>query len=97
MQKNKKNYFGSIVLKYLYILTCHILLFILFIALEATSNYFDSIPPVPELGANRKFDAGRLREIRKKLDNATEGTKEVEAIAYDCLDEIAELSSGKLF
>ncbi|KAI7852459.1 armadillo-type protein [Circinella umbellata] len=62
-------------------------------ALEATSNYFDSIPPVPELGANRKFDASRLREIRKKLDNATEGTKEVEAIAYDCLDEIAELSS----
>ncbi|KAI9259449.1 armadillo-type protein [Phascolomyces articulosus] len=61
--------------------------------LEAPSNYFDSIPPVPELGANRKFDASRLREIRKKLDNATHGAKEVEAIAYDCLDEIAELSS----
>ncbi|KAI8140594.1 armadillo-type protein [Fennellomyces sp. T-0311] len=62
-------------------------------ALEAPSNYFDSIPPVPELGVNRKFDASRLREIRKKLDNATRGGKEVEAIAYDCMDEIAELSS----
>ena len=63
--------------------------------LEAPSNYFDSIPPVPELGVNRKFDASRLREIRKKLDNATRGGKEVEAIAYDCMDEIAELSSGR--
>ncbi|KAI7882263.1 ARM repeat-containing protein [Lichtheimia hyalospora FSU 10163] len=62
-------------------------------ALETSSGYFESIPPVPEFGATRKFDAARLREIRKKLDNAGHGTKEVETIAYDCMDEIAELSS----
>lgn len=61
--------------------------------LEQTSSYFDSIPPVPELGANRKFDAGRLRDLRKKLDNAGKHSKEVEQVAHDCLDEIAELSS----
>lgn len=67
----------------------------MYIALETSSSYFESIPPVPEFGVNRKFDANRLREIRKKLDAADRATKEVENIAYDCMDEIAELSSGK--
>lgn len=65
------------------------------LALETPSSYLESIPPVPELGANRKFDAAKLRELRKKLDGATRGTREVEMIAFDCMDEIAGLSSGK--
>ncbi|KAI8085181.1 armadillo-type protein [Halteromyces radiatus] len=58
-----------------------------------SSNYFESIPPVPELGADRKFDAGRLREIRKRLDGLTCGDQEIDNIAMDCMDEMAGLCS----
>ncbi|KAI8341396.1 armadillo-type protein [Chlamydoabsidia padenii] len=57
------------------------------------SNYFDSIPPVPELGVNRKFDAGRLRDIRKRLDNLDYGNQEIDDLSMECMDEIAGLCS----
>lgn len=59
------------------------------------SSYFESIPPVPELGMNRKFDAGRLRDIRKRLDNLAYGDQEIDALSMECMDEIAGLCSGK--
>ncbi|KAF7727818.1 hypothetical protein EC973_007049 [Apophysomyces ossiformis] len=61
--------------------------------LQASSGYFQTIPPVPELGVNRKLDAGRLRDMRKRLDNANLDGKEADSIAIDCMEEIAELSS----
>ncbi|ORZ15332.1 hypothetical protein BCR42DRAFT_416875 [Absidia repens] len=57
------------------------------------SSYFESIPPVPELGLNRKFDAGRLRDIRKRLDSLEYGNTEIDDIALECLDEVAGLCS----
>lgn len=63
------------------------------IALQSAS-YFDSIPPVPEYGTHRRHDATKLREIRKKLDTIT-GTNEADIIAMDCMDELAEICSGK--
>ncbi|KAI9269993.1 armadillo-type protein [Helicostylum pulchrum] len=57
-----------------------------------SSSYFESIPPVPEYGLHRRHDASKLRDIRKKLDVTTE-TVEIDAIALDCLDELAEICS----
>ena len=61
-------------------------------------SYRESIPAVPEYGLKRKYDIGKLRDIRKKLDNCTskEDTKQADTIALDCMSEMAEICSGKL-
>ena len=46
--------------------------------------------------SNRMFDAPRLRDIRKRIDNGQCAIQEVEQIAQDMLPEIAELSSDYL-
>lgn len=67
------------------------------IALQS-SSYFESIPPVPEYGLQRRHDATILREIRKRLDGLTskDDHKEADSIALDCMDEISEICSGKI-
>lgn len=61
---------------------------------------FDSlqkeIAPVGEATPNRMFDAPRLRDIRKRIDNGQCAIQEVEEIALEMLPEIAELSSDYL-
>ncbi|CAG8676189.1 7752_t:CDS:2 [Dentiscutata erythropus] len=57
------------------------------------TTYFTSIPPVGDPNPNRKPDASRLREIRKRLDSGHCSAKEVEAIASEVLEECVELSS----
>ncbi|KAG0175534.1 hypothetical protein DFQ30_005229 [Apophysomyces sp. BC1015] len=59
----------------------------------STSSYCESISPVPEAGVDGTVDVGRLREIRKKLDNANIKPSEVDNIAYEYLEQIAVLSS----
>jgi protein JSN1 len=54
------------------------------------------IPPIPEPSATRMYDAPRLRDIRKRIDNGACGLQEIEQIAVDMLPEIAELSSDYL-
>lgn len=54
------------------------------------------IPPIPEASATRMYDAPRLRDIRKRIDNGACGLQEIEQIAIDMLPEIAELSSDYL-
>ena len=54
------------------------------------------IPPVPEPSHSRMFDAPRLRDIRKRIDNNTCSSEEIEDIAVSMLPEIAELSSDYL-
>ncbi|RUS12683.1 armadillo-type protein, partial [Endogone sp. FLAS-F59071] len=56
-------------------------------------SYYASIPPIPEPNPNRRLDASRLREIRKRLDNGHATPKEVESIAAECMDECVELCS----
>ncbi|KAI8093782.1 uncharacterized protein BX664DRAFT_295693 [Halteromyces radiatus] len=60
--------------------------------LQTCSNYADTIPHVPEFGPQRQLDANRLRDIRKKLDNATSASV-CDGYAMECMDEIAELCS----
>lgn len=62
-----------------------------------SSVYFDSIPAVPELNTSRQFDATRLRDMRKRADSASKGKEEAEAIALECMEDIAEISSGKRY
>ena len=54
------------------------------------------IPPVPEPNHIRMYDAPRLRDIRKRIDNGACGLQEIEETANDMLPEIAELASDYL-
>lgn len=58
--------------------------------------YLPEIPPIPEPSHNRVHDAPRLREIRKRIDNNSIDSIEIESIAVEMLPEIAELSSDYL-
>jgi protein JSN1 len=54
------------------------------------------VPPIPEQSPQRNYDAPKLRDIRKRIDNGTCSPEEIEHIAVDMLPEIAELSSDYL-
>lgn len=51
------------------------------------------IPPVPEGNQKRNYDAPKLREIRKRIDNNAITLPELEDIAMEMLPEIAELAA----
>jgi protein JSN1 len=59
-------------------------------------NIEKEVPPIPEPSPSRVYDAPRLRDIRKRIDNGTCALQEIESIAMDMLPEIAELSSDYL-
>jgi len=59
-------------------------------------NMQREIPLIGEPTTNRTFDAPRLRDIRKRIDNGQCAIQEVEQIAMEMLPEIAELSSDYL-
>ena len=63
---------------------------------EEYTSFRADIPGIPEPTPNRRYDAPRLRDIRKRIDNGSCGIEEIEAIALDMLPEIAELSSDYL-
>ena len=56
-------------------------------------DFKDEISPVPEPRPDRVYDAPTLREVRKKIDGGMCSQSDIEEIALDILDEIAELSS----
>ena len=58
--------------------------------------YEPEIPSTQEPSQNRMFDAPRLRDIRKRIDNNSCSAVEIEEIAMTMLPEIAELSSDYL-
>ncbi|CEL04414.1 Putative RNA binding protein Jsn1 [Aspergillus calidoustus] len=58
--------------------------------------FHDEIPSVPEPNQTRMFDAPRLRDIRKRIDNGACSVQEIEETAVSMLPEIAELSSDYL-
>jgi protein JSN1 len=60
------------------------------------NNYESEVPSVPEPSHNRVHDAPRLREIRKRIDNNACTPQEIEDVAINMLDEIAELASDYL-
>ncbi|KAE8146317.1 armadillo-type protein [Aspergillus avenaceus] len=62
----------------------------------AFQAFEDEIPPIPEPSQTRMFDAPRLRDIRKRIDNGACSVQEIEETAISMLPEIAELSSDYL-
>ena len=60
------------------------------------SSFRMEIPAIPEPSAQRMYDAPKLRDIRKRIDNGTCSPEEIEHIAVEMLPEVAELSSDYL-
>lgn len=58
--------------------------------------FIDEIPSVPEANQARTFDAPKLRDIRKRIDNGACSVQEIEETAKSMLPEIAELASDYL-
>jgi len=59
--------------------------------------YYTTIPLVSERPHNRRWDASKLRELRKKLDSGTMTVEEIDQVATDFLDgEIVDLASDWL-
>ncbi|TEY49878.1 hypothetical protein BOTCAL_0282g00040 [Botryotinia calthae] len=54
------------------------------------------IPAIAEPSHSRVHDAPKLRDIRKRIDNQSCSPAEIEAIAMEMLEEVAELSSDYL-
>ncbi|KAF5387114.1 hypothetical protein D9615_001864 [Tricholomella constricta] len=59
--------------------------------------YYTTIPLVSERPHNRRWDASKLRELRKRLDSGTMTVDEVDQVAADFLDgEIVDLAADWL-
>jgi protein JSN1 len=59
--------------------------------------YYTSIPLVADRSNNRRWDASKLRELRKRLDSGTLTVEEIDAVAADFVDgEIVDLASDWL-
>jgi protein JSN1 len=59
--------------------------------------YYTTIPLVSERPHNRRWDASKLRELRKRLDSGTMTVEEIDQVAADFLDgEIVDLASDWL-
>ena len=59
-------------------------------------NHQSDILPIAEPSHTRMYDAPRLRDIRKRIDNNACSIQEIEELANSMLPEIAELSSDYL-
>ena len=59
--------------------------------------YYTTIPLVSERPHNRRWDASKLRDLRKRLDSGTMTIEEIDQVAADFLDgEIVDLASDWL-
>ncbi|KXN87751.1 Pumilio domain-containing protein C56F2.08c [Leucoagaricus sp. SymC.cos] len=59
--------------------------------------YYTTIPLVSERTNNRRWDAAKLRELRKRLDSGSMGTEEIDQVTNDFMDgEIVDLASDWL-
>lgn len=59
--------------------------------------YYTTIPLVSERQHNRRWDASKLRELRKRMDSGSMTSDEVDQVANDFLDgEIVDLASDWL-
>ncbi|XP_006458422.1 hypothetical protein AGABI2DRAFT_176766 [Agaricus bisporus var. bisporus H97] len=59
--------------------------------------YYTTIPLVSERPNNRRWDAAKLRELRKRLDSGTMGPEEIDQVAGEFMDsEIVDLASDWL-
>lgn len=62
----------------------------------AFDAHHDEIPSLPEPSQTRTYDAPKLRDLRKRIDNGSLPASEIEDAAMNMLPEIAELASDYL-
>ena len=73
------------------------LMFLCTLEFRPPTMYYTSIPLVSERTHNRRWDAAKLRELRKRLDSGSMSIEEVDQVAADFLDgEIVDLASDWL-
>lgn len=60
------------------------------------NHYEHEIPSVPDPSQSRMYDASRLRDLRKRIDNNSCTSAEIEEIAMSMLPEVAQLASDYL-
>jgi hypothetical protein len=59
--------------------------------------YYTTIPLVSERAGNRRWDAAKLRELRKRLDSGSMSMEEIDQVTADFMDsEIVDLASDWL-
>ena len=59
--------------------------------------YYTTIPLVSERQHNRRWDAAKLRELRKRLDSGSMTPEEIDQVAGEFMDsEIVDLASDWL-
>lgn len=59
--------------------------------------YYTTIPLVSERPNNRRWDAAKLRELRKRLDSGSMSVEEIDQVVTDFLEgEIVDLASDWL-
>ena len=59
--------------------------------------YYTTIPLVSDRAQNKRWDAAKLRDLRKRLDSGGMGAQEVDEVASDFLDaEIVDLAADWL-
>lgn len=63
---------------------------------EKYAETYHEVALMLEMASARRYDAPKLRDIRKRIDNGGWTQKEIEDIAEDMLDEISELASDYL-
>ncbi|KAK0550411.1 hypothetical protein OC846_003678 [Tilletia horrida] len=57
------------------------------------ATYYTTIPLVAEVCKNRRFDANRLREIRRLMDSPNFSTAEVDNLANEYMKDIVDLAA----
>lgn len=68
-----------------------------YVEFRPPTMYYTTIPLASERSHNRRWDASKLRELRKRLDSTNITTEEIDNIAGDFLDgEIVDLASDWL-
>ena len=58
--------------------------------------YYTTIPPISDRQNNRRWDAAKLRELRKRLDSGTLTAEEIDQISGEFDGEIVDLASDWL-
>lgn len=70
---------------------------IAFAEFRPPTMYYTTIPLVSERPHNRRWDASKLRELRKRMDTSAISIEEIDSVAADFLDgEIVDLASDWL-
>lgn len=59
------------------------------------ASYYSAIPVINDRATTRRFDAAKLREIKKRLDSPLATSADFDEVATDVMEECVDLSSDR--